>query len=655
MKENWEIPLLDNRVVCIANIESESLVAQVSSLFARRGHYFPLYMFPNVNTVSAEYVDRDSDEFISNMIGNESAVFINNSIAKMQGAETYLFVGLSEFQKSYMSQYIKEFVEISDQSEIETKLHSIANMKIEILACKEDELLKGLYLACMNNKRLVVDNEAESLTLELRGKQGVVGVEKSSDGHISSIIGVNYAVSLDADLIILDEVSRQESEQIERRLQRWKDENNYNHFRKVCDKAKNRLSEYDLSQYKYGTFFTDGIPYGLGINNVIPTTHVHLHRRPDLFVANSIGVEQGGKFHSAVVFSPQFMPIEETETVVNLLQDKNYFVRELVGEDATTQSLDFHAQHFPYDVMHICSHGGEMTGYEVTLNFKDRKGVLHQVIYDEAVSFSAVPGSELISVLQKTFFRSFNGFRWMSAELSSKNYPQYVFQDLFKAIGNDNTPRTRKAGPIPSAYAIETYDGFNQAAFKILSSHQSPVIFNNSCWSWGHISTYFIVAGARGYIGTLWDIGNFEANLVARRFYALINDYSIMTCLHSAQEEIRGSTSENIFHYWGLHFTSIAQNGVSEQESRLRVFTELLRSFFAWTDKVNKTKNPTIKKNSIQVVREIHHELTINFSHEDMKDLEERFKEIPTGEAGNKLEPLESRSFGVKRYTKSRQ
>ncbi|MEY3783729.1 MAG: hypothetical protein RLZZ230_51 [Candidatus Parcubacteria bacterium] len=637
MKENWEIPLLDNRVVCIANIESESLVAQISSLFARKGHYFPLYMFPNVNTVSAEYVDRDSDEFISNMIGNESAVFINNSIAKMQGAETYLFVGLSEFQKSYMSQYIKEFVEISDQSEIETKLHSIANLKIEILACKEDELLKGLYLACMNNKRLVVDNEAESLTLELRGKQGVVGVEKSREGHTSSIIGVNYAVSLDADLIILDQVSRQEFEQIERRLQRWKDENNHNHFRKVCNKAKNRLSEYDLSQYKYGTFFTEGIPYGLGIDNLIPTTHVHLHLRPDLFIINGIGTERGGRFHSAVVFSPQFFTLEETESVIEFLQEKEYYVRELVGEDATTQNLDFHAQHFPYDLLHICSHGGEMEGYEVTLKFKDRKGALHTIVYDEAVSFSPVPGKELISVLQKAFFRTLNGYKWMSPQLKVKNYPQYVYQDMFKAVSNDNTPRKKKAGTIPSAYAITTSDGFNQGAFKILSSHNNPIIFNNSCWSWGQIATHFIVSGARGYIGTLWKIGNLEANIAARRFYAMINDYSIMTCLHSAQQEIKGTESENVFHYWGLHFTSIAQNGVSEKESRIRVFSELLRAVFAWIDKVNTTANPTIRSNSIQVVHELHNELLTHFTEEDMANLEKKFNDLPVPQATPEL------------------
>lgn len=654
MKENWEIPLLDNRVVCIANIESESLTAQISSLFARKGHYFPLYLFPNVNTISAEYADRDSDEFISNMIGNESAVFINNSIAKMQGAETFLFVGLSEFQKSYISQYIKEYIEISNQADIDTKLKSITNLGIETLSCREDELLKGLYLASINNKRLVVDNEAESLTLELQGKQGVIGVEKSSEGHISSIIGVNYAVSLDADLIILDGVSRQESEQIERRLQRWKDENNHNHFRKVYDKAKNRLSKYNLSSYLYGTFFTNGIPYGLGVDNLIPTTHVHLHLRPDLFVINAIGTEQGGRFHSAVVFSPQFFTLEETESVINILQEKEYYVRELVGEDATTQNLDFHAQHFPYDLLHICSHGGEMEGYEVTLKFKDRKGVLHTIVYDEAVSFSPVPGRELISVLQKAFFRTLNGYKWMSSELKTKNYPQYVYQDMFKAVSNDSTPRKKKVGTIPSAYAITTSDGFNQGAFKILSSHNNPVIFNNSCWSWGQIATHFIVSGSRGYIGTLWKIGNLEANIVARRFYAMINDYSIMTCLHSAQQEIKGTESENIFHYWGLHFTSIAQNGVSEEESRIRVFSELLRAIFAWIDKVNTTTNPTVKSNSIQVVHELRNELHTYFTKEDMANLENKFNDLPVHQAILEVDESSRGSFEKKHYRRKK-
>lgn len=628
MKEKWRIPYLDNHVVCIVDIGNPVLAAQLSSLFARDNHYFPLYIFPNVSTMSDEIAHDETDGFLSNLIGENTAVFINNSIAKM-GCETYVFAGLSEYQKSYLTKYIKEFIDIQNVDEIEEKLKGIADFSTEILECTEEDLLKGLYVSGCTGKRLVVNKNAVKIELNFEGKEGVIGVEKNSEGYVFPVIGVNYAIALGADLIVLDSLTEEETESAERRLQRWKDENNYNHFRKVYSKAKGRLAGYDLTNYRFATFFTMGLPYGLGLDNVIPVTHVHLKQRPDLFVINGIGVEQGGRFHSAVVFSPSFFKDkggEETDEVIKVLEEKNYFVRSLVGSQATSQNLDFHVQHFPYDFLHICSHGGEMDGYEVTLSFKDRKGVNHTIEYDEAVSFTPVPGKDLIAVFQKVFFRKLNGYRWMSPQLKAQGYPQHVFNDMWTAVRNDDTPRTRSKGKIPTAYAIQTIDGFNQGAFQVLASHHHPVIFNNSCWSWGAISSFFLVAGARGYIGTLWPIRNGDAVKASEKFYEMINDYSLMTCLHHAHKEIAGTPSANIYHYWGLHFTSMSEDGVTSKDSRMRVFTMLLNSIMRWIDKVQKTKNPSIKKNSAQVVNELWHELTTNFSDEDMKNLYEKFQ-----------------------------
>ena len=631
MKEVWDIPDLNNNIICIADINSEELVAVVSSCLAKESSYLPLFIFPDVNTMCEEDVSFEEDGYISKIIGNEASVLINNVNAKMGGYDRALFIGMNDCQKSYFSKYIENPLMIDCMDDVDTKLASIVELPKETLSCRKEDVLVGLFEACKEGKRLVIDESTE-VSPSYRSEGGLIVVEKGSKNEIHPIIAVNYAFALGADLLVVDGISVENVRTVESRLQRWINERNHNHFRKVISKVTSRVGDFDFSQYTFATFFTKGLPYGLGIENSIPNTHVNLSLRPDLFICNGIGLESGGRFHSAVVFSPQFFADEETEAVISVINSKNYFLRKLLGSSATSNSFDFHVQHFPYDIFHICSHGGEMDGYEVLEKFKDRKGVEHTIEYDEAVSFAAVPGdSENIAVTQKKFFRKFDGYKWMSPQLRAQNIPHYVFEDMRKSIMgkvSPKNPRTKKKSKIPAAYAIQCSDGFHQGSLRILASHNSPFIFNNSCWSWGDISQYFISGGARGYVGTLWSVDNVSAVSAATSFYDDLKDYSMMTSLHRAHSTIKGSPSENIYLYWGLHFSSLSIDAVSKETSRQNVFTELMRALYSWIEKVEKTPENDVKHNSIRVVKDIHSELMSNFNAEDLKKLLEKSAQI---------------------------
>ncbi len=629
MKENWKIPTIDNRFICIANITSTELCAVISSYFLKEGLYFPVFVFPNVNTNYGEKHESESDGYISAMIGHEASVLIGNSISRMTGCNYVIYAGLSEHQKSYLNRYNFEVIDIQNLNEVEDKLKEYTPIPKTDYRCKKNQILEGLVEAARAGAKLVADEQAEDVVVQNRNSEGMILVEKNENYGVTSIIGVNYAISLGANIRIAESFNKNERGEIEEAVVEWSKNKSNKLPTRIAEEIESRISGINFEKYKFATFFTNGLPYSLYLKNVISFTYVNLSIRPDLFVCNGIGWETGDRFHSAVVFSPEFFKKfasgEETETVKNELDAQKYYVRLLLGNDATARNLDFHAQHFPYDILHICSHGGTADGYEVTTKFKDRDGKEHAVVLNEVVSFAVVGGDKPIEVIRKTSFVSFDGYKWMSKELKEQNFPGYVFKDMFKAINleeDTKNPAPRKPKKnIPLSNVIFTIDGFHQAMFRILSSHHSPVVFNNSCSSWGETSRFFISSGARGYIGTLWDIDNPEAVKVGKFLYSATKNLSVMTSLFQGLQQIKNTRSEDIYVYWGLHFTSISGEGVSLENSRERVFKELMRAFVSWVKHFRTLKNGEVKRNSMRVISDLYGELVTNFSADVIKKL----------------------------------
>jgi hypothetical protein len=137
---------------------------------------------------------------------------------------------------------------------------------------------------------------------------------------------------------------------------------------------------------------------------------------------------------------------------------------------------------------------------------------------------------------------------------------------------------------------------FNQLA----GHHTAPLIFNNSCWSWSGIAENFLAGGACGYIGTLWAVDTDVATLAAKIFYGSLFSGTVLNAFHKMQESTKGSNSENIYIYWGLHFSSV-QKGASIKESRESVCRSLLTSFYRWNDKLDETGSEATKKLIIEL------------------------------------------------------
>jgi hypothetical protein len=212
----------------------------------------------------------------------------------------------------------------------------------------------------------------------------------------------------------------------------------------------------------------------------------------------------------------------------------------------------------------------------------------------------------------------------MSEELEKEKIPQYVFHDMWKALCPDqrtqlnrNAKRTKK-GQIATSCAIRCSDTIHQGELHILASHSSPIVFNNTCWSWYEVASFFLSCGSRGYIGTLWAIDNEGAVIGARTFYDSLFSGTVLSAFHQAVRAIDNTQSKNIYVFWGLHFSTISP-ARNAQESRRDVFAELARAFAGWREHIEGTKSKEGKRNATRVLASLIKELKTNFSAEDLR------------------------------------
>jgi hypothetical protein len=623
MSSTERIPAIDDRYICIVDRDAVALAAVISSYLFNPQSYPPLFMFPPVTAPKSGGDNLDESHiYLSNLMGGDASTLINNAWARMGGSEYLILAGLNANQKTYLSiPKGSRVIDIAEVPDVHEKLLTLVLRAQEELRCKTSDILSGLFIAQKEGKRLVIDEGASAFPKVVEAKRGIVVVENNGDA--TSVIAVNYASSVDANLLVVDPIAKLEADRVPTSIQGWKDSGDDAQMRWLKDTIRQRIGGTSWSEFEYATFFTEGLPYSLEIQNTVPCSYVHLSLKPDLFVFNNIIFEHIGTFHSAVVFSPAFFEDEETQQLLEFFTKNNYWLRRLIDREATLENLDFNVQHFPYNVLHICSHGGEVDGYEVWEEFVDRTGVTHVIEYDEVVGFSPVPNEAgRFRVHRKALPRKLDGFAWKSEELAKQEMPDYVFDDLWKAIyanqRNKMNPdaRREKKDRIPNSCAIRCIDSIHQAEFVTLASHSSPLVFNNTCWSWCEVSKFFLAYGARGYIGTLWAIGNDAAVLGADTFYRNVFSNTVLTAFYKAVKAIDGTDSKDIYIYWGLHFATLSP-GISAAESRSEVRDELLRAVGEWRRQIESASSVEVRIDTMRVLKALLHELDTNFSSED--------------------------------------
>jgi hypothetical protein len=568
-----------------------------------------------------------SEGYVAYLMVEHTSVMIHNALARMGGCEYVVLAGLSEAQTSYLHfAKSQKIIEITKISEIASKLESLVPLKEGELRCKLADILSGLFLAQKQRKRLVIDQCADTLATEfIEPTDGLILIEDVEE--VASVVALNYANSVNANVLIVAPLKKNEGRDIQKSLQQWKETNDELGRGKVEDAVSQRIGSRSLMAFRFATFFTEGLPYSLFLSNAIPCSQVHLAVRPDFFVLNNLMFSAGEKFGSAVVFSPVFFSDEETNWLCGFFDQNKYFLRPLVGKGGTVANFDFYAQYWPYDMLHICSHGGEVDGYEMSESFVDIDGITHKVEFEEVVGITPVfDDPQKVVVHRKVFPRKLDGLAWMSPELKERKFDADVINRMWKSM-LESEGRRKKIGRIPLSCAIACADSIHQGQFHTLASYSSPVVFNNTCWSWHEVALFFIDCGARGYIGTLWAIGNDAAVVAAKVFYENVFRGTILGAVCKALKAIEATPSNNIYVFWGLHFSSLPP-GNDSRASVAKIKSETARSVMAWVRKIKTTKSAEVRRNSIRILKSILRELVVNFSTADALGFVEKVKKV---------------------------
>jgi hypothetical protein len=595
-----------------------------------------VFTFPNVSEPFSPQNDFQSDGYIGRLLGKNAAVHINNVLFQLR-PNRIILGGMTAAQKSYFYAYLdrRMIVEIDSVEDIPKKLPLTPAANERRLACTPSEIVQGLLRSQYENSPLNIDDTAPQLPTErIQRNEYLVVIE--NEGLTDQIVAVNYAFSIEADVVLVKPFERAEIRDLQKLIYEWTSKGSKEAYKQLQQKATARIGHIDVSQYKCATFFTQGFPYGLLFKNVIPCAHVLLNVRCDLFVINNIGYESFPRdFDSALIFSPKEFDNEETDDVIQMLEQSRYSVKSLLADRASVKALTNYGGHYPFDLMHIVSHGGETNGYYVVQEFLDRSGTSHQVEYEEIVGFSPA-GADRVLVTRKLIFRRFDGLPWMSEEL--KKLPQEVFEDMRKAFSlseeSSNTTRVWTNHPIYTSCHIRCHDSIHQGELHSIASGGCPVIFNNTCSSWYEIAANFLSAGARAYIGTLWKIGNITARDAAKEFYRQVLSHGrLLDAFHAMNNSIKSTKYQNIYLYWGLHFATL--NRPSEKSDQ-KVFNALVASFVLWLRHYHAAQDAEVKRNCVPILNFILSEIDSNFTPEHRARLQ--------SEVSSRL-PEESRSF----------
>ena len=612
-------PKIAAKFFCIINRDEANLAALILSYIDQSEGYIPIFEFP---FVSSEDFKNEPDKEIrdehqlSRSRARKFNVKVGNTIRRIGGCEYLIVAGLTEKQRTYLT-FLDDYntIYIDNINDVGTLLNGIV-AKEGYLPCKETALIEQLDYALKKNLYLSIDNNAENASKSFKDSSGLVVIERNN--KVSSVFGILYAHSIGADVELINTEGLNNYE-IKDLIEKWKNDepNGFNNLSAVIFPY---IEHIQFDKREFATFFTDGVPYSLILKNIIPISHVHLRINPDFFIFNSIYYESYSETYSAVVFSPKAFDNEETEFVMEKLSKNNLLVKPLVDKKATYFNLDNHIQHYPFSLLHLCSHGGEVEGTRITEKFIDSGGDEHTVEYDEIFSFGLNPIQDSNPAATKRLPRKFDGLTWGSKEFTDTPYPNYVFSEMFQSLGETKNQESSRVVNVTGSCHIKCVDSIYQAMFHYLAAMHSPIIFNNTCWSWSDVADSFIGVGARGYIGTLWNIDNTVATKSAEVFYNNIFNTTVLSSLHKALETSKNSRDENIYIYWGLHFTSIVP-GVSTEASSLVVFSKIMDSLEMWKTKLEKTKIPEHKKTIASIIDWLSRVLARNFKKEVMKYL----------------------------------
>jgi len=553
MTDIFEAPTLNREIVCIS--DDAALAAAVCFFVGEANEYVPILIGPRMQRPDA----------------SSEVARLCNWCAKVNPAFVVLAGMGSEAAGAIRATRPDfAFLTVDSVADARDQLSRFRRRPLQgVLRCRANELAKGLLKAKRTGQLLVVDNEAHEVILgERNGGDGGHIVVLDDHDPMAQVIGATYAFSLAADLSVIpereDTVRDQVYQDIDERSRQRNDERGRRALASLASLQASLEPTLRFGQREFVTFITRGIPYGYFYRDA-PSTHLLSYPNlGGLIIAGVYSAHATADCMAAVLLDPGDFPQSETAVLTAALGESGTVVEVVAGAEATVDRALDYISAYPYDLLFICSHCGELPGTLWEIEWRDPEGQPHIVEFEETIAFGANalvgPQDGLVTVNVLVRPLTIDGVSWHSAGPDLNRHCGDIWRYLLETRPNERRALT-SAGVQHAKFttAIKLSDrALMLASVRTTDVKLSPIVFNNACVSYYDAALALTFAGARSYVGTLSAVRTRAAQQLAETvFTGREREESLPLALWRAQHHVFDDPDDRTYVHVGCHFNTI--------------------------------------------------------------------------------------------------
>jgi hypothetical protein len=381
-------------------------------------------------------------------------------------------------------------------------------------------------------------------------------------GHpMSEVIAASYAFALGASLTLIPRVDKAESENL---LEAFYGIYNYRaastteRFRELCDELRRRCPGVVLADGSSCTFISHSLPFSVGFPEV-PTTNLFVYPKLGISIINGFAAEQQRTrgVNIAALVDPHTTDAPEIEQAAVLLAGRGLLVRGFRGEIADVHTISRMICHWPYDLLFIATHCGDVSGHRWTYEFDDSEGIKRRLVVDIALGIGQLDEPDMLEVSQFIRFHELDGVDWSDHKAKAKLYIGTAIRDyieLTTSADHELEPITKDhVERISGSSALKMFDGNYIHLPRALAGTNTPIVFNNACVSWHSLAEKFIGGNARAYVGTLIEVTPVEASEVAIKVFDKFFGKPLPHAIWAAQKAVYGNNPRRPYLVTGVY------------------------------------------------------------------------------------------------------
>jgi hypothetical protein len=274
-----------------------------------------------------------------------------------------------------------------------------------------------------------------------------------------------------------------------------------------------------------------------------------------------------------------------------MLAERHTFVRVYEGQGADVTSISEMIDRFPYDLLLIATHCGDVPGHRWSYEFFDSEGLARTLVVDIALGIGRTDDEDMLHVTQFMRFVSLDDVLWDDPQREEKLYIGTAMNDFMMRTREEEMEPVRKGtvSRVIGSAALKMHDNNLIALPRSLAGEGTPIIINNACVSWHRLAGNFMFSGARAYVGTLFPISTTEAEEVAVRALGKHYGKSLPHAFWAAQRNAYGQTPRRPYVVTGVYPQRIHS---TRGDVPRYIISQLRRSLARWRALLNST-NPS--------------------------------------------------------------